>query len=213
MYFSGHPLEPYRKIIETVSSHSLDSLPVDNTKVTVAGMIANIKRLITKKGEQMAKFKLENDGGTVDILVFPKSYNSNINKYLNIQSVVLVRGRVSTNDEKISIIADEIESLDDYEKKSLRSIEKIILKLTSIGVDDKFIDRLKKLLHTHKGNTKVYMKILSKSNEEILIETPYMIELSNKLFEELEKIIGEKSWEIVNMNSNKIAQNETSVKK
>lgn len=76
-------------------------------------------------------------------------------------------------------------------------LKKIYLKFTSVGADDIFIEKLKKILAGHDGETKVYMKISSKSNDEVLVATPYKVKISDKLFEEIKEIIGEKSWEIV----------------
>jgi DNA polymerase-3 subunit alpha len=80
-YFSGHPLAQYRKIIESASTHKINSLPTDNSPVRIAGMIVNIKRLVSKKkGEQYARFKLENFDGEIDVLVFPRSYSDGMGK-------------------------------------------------------------------------------------------------------------------------------------
>ncbi len=196
-YFSGHPLAQYREIIESVSTDRLNALSQDNSKIIrVAGVIANIKRLSTKnKGEQMAKFKLENFDGEADVLAFPKTYLS-YGKYLIPQSLVVVKGRISPRDEEPTIIADEIIPLDKFEHKTIKEAKKLFIKFLSVGSDDVFLNRIKSLLKNHPGETIVYFKITTSLKQSVLIETPIKVSITEKLLDELKSFLGENSWEI-----------------
>jgi len=198
-YLSGHPLAQYRQKVEQVSSHKIEMLSSNIHKVRIAGIIASIKRLTTReKGEKMAKFRLENFDGEVDVLVFPKDYSQKISKLLNPNELVVVEGRVSRRDDKPTIIALDVIPLDKFEIKTEKAAERIYLKMSSAGVDDAFIEKLKNSLDNHPGQTQVYLKVNSRLHDETIIEIPKKVEVSQKLYGELEKLLGEKSWEIVN---------------
>ncbi|MDI6641346.1 MAG: DNA polymerase III subunit alpha [Elusimicrobiota bacterium] len=193
-YLSGHPLADYRDIIAQVSTHKLNQLSETTSEVVIGGMIVNVKRLVTKtKREEMAKFKLENFDGDIDVLVFPKTY-SVVGKLIIPQALVAVKGRISSRDEKPTIIAEEVTPLDKYELKAIKEAQEIELIFSAAGIDDVFVDKLKSVLASHPGNTKVYMRVTSHTKEEVFIEIPHRVSLNEKLFSELSSLIGEDSW-------------------
>ena len=195
-YMSGHPLGQYKSVIESASTHKINELPQEaNLPVTLAGMITSIKRLSSKKtGEQMARFSLENFDGEVDVMVFPKSYAA-LSKYILNQALVVVKGKLSGRDEKPTVFADDIVSLEKYEVKHVEEVKEIYLKFTAAGVDDDFTGRLKSFLEKSKGPTKVFFKIISHANKQVTIETPLCVALNDKLFAGLRSLLGENSWE------------------
>ncbi|MEW6040189.1 MAG: DNA polymerase III subunit alpha [Elusimicrobiota bacterium] len=197
-YISGHPLAKYKKTIETITTHPLNKLPSDSeTSVIIAGMIVNVKSFIrSKTKEQMAKFKLENFDGEIDVLVFPRVY-SETSKIIKSNEMVVIRGRVNSKDDNKAIFADEIITLEKYENYLLGHAQKVLLKFSSVGADDLFINRLKHVLEKNPGSTKVLFKILSHSKQDVFVETGLKVELTEKLFGDLKGILGENSWEIM----------------
>jgi len=196
-YLSGHPLAQYREVIENVSTCKLNSIQANSCDVIkVAGVIANVKRLSTRnKGEQMAKFRLENFDGEIDVLVFPKTYTS-FGKFIIPQSLIVVKGRISTRDENPTIIADEIIPLDKFEHKAIKQAKQILIKFSSAGVDDTFLGKIKSLLSSHPGDTLVYFNVTTPLKKSVLIKTQLKVSVSEKLLNELKTYLGENSWEI-----------------
>ena len=84
VYLSGHPLEEYEqvwraRITAVTSDFSLDeetgvSSLENEARVTVGGMITGITRKYTKNNKSMAFLMLEDLLGTVEVVVFPNSY-------------------------------------------------------------------------------------------------------------------------------------------
>jgi hypothetical protein len=68
---------------------------------------------------------------------------------------------------------------------------------SSVGIDDEFTEKLKEILLDYPGQTKVYMKISTPKHKESIIETPVTVKITDKLFKELQKLLGENSWEII----------------
>jgi DNA polymerase-3 subunit alpha len=198
-YASGHPMARYRKIIEFASSHKIDSLPADsNTKVQIAGMIANVIRRTSKRNEQYAKFKLENFDGELEVWLFPGNF-APLNKYLTLNSMVVIRGRMNIRDnEQAELVAEDIIPLDEYEKKHIKTAKEIYIKFSSWGIDEIFITKLKHIISAHAGDTKVYFKIHSSVHPEgVTIETPNRMLVTEKTLGDLEKLLGENSYDIV----------------
>ncbi len=108
VYLTGHPLEDYEeKWKKSVSRTTLDfqiddetgrSRVRDGAKEIVGGMITNKTIKYTRNNKTMAFLTIEDLMGTVEVVVFPRDYERNQN-YLNEDSKVFVKGRVSEEDD------------------------------------------------------------------------------------------------------------------
>ena len=111
IYISGHPLEEYEdKWRKMISATTLDFQPDEETgrskvhdgaREIVGGMITDMTVKPTKTNQMMAFITVEDLLGTMEIVVFPRDYEKN-REYLEVDSKVFVRGRVSEEDEKAS---------------------------------------------------------------------------------------------------------------
>ena len=105
VYLTGHPLEEKWK--KSISRTTLDfqiddetgrSRVRDGAKEIVGGMITNKTIKYTRNNKTMAFLTIEDLMGTVEVVVFPRDYERNQN-YLNEDSKVFVKGRVSEEDD------------------------------------------------------------------------------------------------------------------
>ena len=111
IYVSGHPMQEYeakwrKNISATTMDFQIDE-ETNRTKVRdgareiIGGMITGKTIKHTKTGKPMAFLTIEDLLGTVEVVVFPKDYEKNRN-YLNEDSKVFVKGRVSEEDDNAS---------------------------------------------------------------------------------------------------------------
>jgi len=109
IYVSGHPMQEYEGIWKkNITNMSTDFVymeeddtirVVDNAKATIGGIITDKQVIYTKKGEAMARFKLEDMVGSVSVIAFPASYR----KYaeaIKDDRKVFITGRVHVEDQK-----------------------------------------------------------------------------------------------------------------
>ena len=111
IYVSGHPLEAYeekwkKSISATTADFQLDeetghTKVHDGAKEIIGGMITEKTIKHTKTNLMMAFITVEDLLGTVEVVVFPRDYEKN-RDYLEVDSKVFVRGRVSEEDDKPS---------------------------------------------------------------------------------------------------------------
>lgn len=111
IYVSGHPLEAYeekwkKSISATTADFQLDeetghTKVHDGAKEIIGGMITEKTIKHTKTNQTMAFITVEDLLGTVEVVVFPRDYEKN-RDYLEVDSKVFVRGRVSEEDDKPS---------------------------------------------------------------------------------------------------------------
>ncbi|MBQ8558382.1 MAG: DNA polymerase III subunit alpha [Tyzzerella sp.] len=111
IYISGHPMQEYeekwrKSITATTGDFQIDE-ETGRTKVRegakkiIGGMITAKTIKHTKTGKPMAFLTIEDLLGTVEVVVFPKDYEKN-RAYLNEDSKVFVKGRVSEEDDNAS---------------------------------------------------------------------------------------------------------------
>ena len=127
IYVSGHPLEEYEALWKKhISNKTSDFLwdeeihaihVADGAKVTIGGMITDRKIKYTKTNQIMSFFNLEDLVGTVEVVVFPKTYEK-CSAALVEDNKVFVTGRVQADDEKDGkLICESIVSFEDMPKK------------------------------------------------------------------------------------------------
>lgn len=111
IYLSGHPMEEYeekwkKNITRTTLDFQLDeetgrTKVHDGAREIVGGIITSKTIKYTKNNQTMAFITLEDLAGSVEVVIFPKVYEKN-QQYLNEESKVFVKGRVSEEDEAAS---------------------------------------------------------------------------------------------------------------
>ena len=99
VYLSGHPMEEYEeKWRKSISKTTLDFQLVEDTGHTKVSDGAREIIGYTKNNKVMAFVTLEDMLGSVEVVVFPKDYEKN-QQYLNEDSKVFIKGRVSEEDD------------------------------------------------------------------------------------------------------------------
>ncbi|GHT41249.1 DNA-directed DNA polymerase [Endomicrobiia bacterium] len=199
-YLSGHPLTRMKKDLTAYSDYRLDKLPepVENVDfktaqiVSIAGMIASVKKLISKtKKESYARFKIEDLYGGVDAILFPKKFEK-FGKHLTPNNIVVVKGGLMGVQGQPEIIVEDIMTMDEAKKKFPPNCGEIHIKISTTRYDDTLSEDLKKIFKTHKGKAKVYLHLEDSLHGKFSIETGYLSDCSNEFIYDVETAIGSK---------------------
>ena len=159
-YLSGHPLEDRAGLFALLSStntRDLQALP-GGTELTLAGLIVAFKESMTKAGKRMARFRLEDMQGGVNVTCFPRTYEK-FKSLLVEDSVVICRGKLEerTGEEAsgtIGMLLDEILQLEDALKQFKGGL---IIRLQP--ADDEKLVQLSSLVGTHRGANRLYFEV------------------------------------------------------
>ena len=110
---SDNPLRYKKDIIRGLKAHNLVQVKEKYGTVTTVGIISNIKKIKTKKsGTTMAFIKLVDEEGEIEVTVFPSLYTDKY-KIIEKNNIVVVKGKTEHNDEKVTIVADDISLLEE----------------------------------------------------------------------------------------------------
>src|SRR5215204_5029037 len=169
LFLSSHPLKEVRPALRARVDCSLTELAAkkDGECVTVGGMIAECKRIRTKKGDPMMFATLDDLEGQVELLVFNSAYAANADK-VDVDKIVIVRGRVDHKEEgETKLVAQEVEAFEPSPEDVLRaaeaaSVEPVVQRLTihvSAGVSEGFLEDLKEVVSHHRGDHELLLAV------------------------------------------------------
>ena len=107
MYMGEHPLAAYMKEIRQVVTHFSSNLgeAAHEEKVRVAGMVTAIRPHQTKTGKMMAWVTLEDLSGTIELVVFPRTWEK-FQFALEIGGVILAEGKADAQSSPSKVLVD-----------------------------------------------------------------------------------------------------------
>ncbi len=153
LYISGHPLDGYRKILEK------ESIPFAELKdhpkkdpVTLIGMVTYIKRITTRKGEQMAFVGIADHTAEIEGLVFPKLYTE-LMTLIQEKMIVKVVGKLNSRDGSLKLIIDEME---EFDIESRREKGRVMITTPSEIKKSVFLE-LKEIFEQYPGQYSAYL--------------------------------------------------------
>ena len=112
-YLSDHPLKHLSKPAKLISPISISNLEdfKDRSKVSLVGMIPEIKQITTRKGDRMAIIQLEDLSGSCEAVVFPKTY-VRLSEFLLTDTRLLIWGTIDKRSDKTQLIIDDCREID-----------------------------------------------------------------------------------------------------
>ncbi len=113
LYLSEHPLTSAAAALRAASTYSISAIDAEKAgeEVVIAGSIASVRPVQTRKGDTMGAVQLEDLSGQIEVVVFPRLYTS-ARDLLVEDAIVLVRGKVDTRNDTPQIVCDAIEAFD-----------------------------------------------------------------------------------------------------
>ncbi len=194
IYVSGHPLAAYAEQLHKKISHGSNAFAAqedgsaqveDGTTVIVGGMITAISVKYTKNNEKMAFVTLEDFQGSIEVVLFPKTY-AKCAPFLLEDQVVLVRGRANVSaDGDGKVIAHSVQSIEEGDAPSA-----LWLRLTE--GERAPLGRITAILGKYQGTVPVYIYD-EKTKQKMKAERSRWVTGEEVLCEELRRILGEEN--------------------
>ena len=113
LYVTGHPLEKFADRLSNakLTIAQLKSMDRPPTETALAGIIEDCKEIYTKaKNEKMAFLRIADLSGSMECVVFPKTYEE-LQKFCKIDTLVMIKGKVSDRNGDRSILIDKMKLL------------------------------------------------------------------------------------------------------
>ena len=190
LYVSDHPLRGVENALAALSEKSVSEAKecAEGQVVTVGGVITNLSRRYTKKGDLMATFTLEDLAMGVEVMIFPKTM-AQLSDVIDDDKIVLVTGRVDARDDVVKLIAVDIATPNlsvDGSGTPLR------LQTSTSALTKARADELKEMLSRYPGDSPVYLHLTDKDKVTVVrFGVTFTVDPSSSLIAELHTILGE----------------------
>ena len=123
-YISGHPLDGYRSEIGTVTVSTVELREgehADGSDVMIAGVVGQLTVRLNKKNEKWAILRLEDQRGSIDVKLWAKTF-ADASPLLSVDEPLLIRGKVTSYEDQISVQADSLRSLSQFRATQARRL-------------------------------------------------------------------------------------------
>ncbi len=202
VYVSGHPLDDYSKLIEkNVTAYTADFVLDESTGMpeiedgkdcVLGGIIENINIKYTKNNKTMAFVTLEDTVGAVEVIIFPKDYETN--KQVLIEGKkVFVSGRSSVEEEKdAKLIAGKIVPFDSINKN-------VWIQFANKSEYEEGLNKLADAIMTMDGNDSIVI-YLAEEKQKKNLGPAYNISASDENIAILKRLFSEKNVKVVEKN-------------
>jgi DNA polymerase-3 subunit alpha len=190
-YLSGHPLRDFEDQIRRWASCNIVDLSAarDKDRLTLCGVVGNVKKIQTKNGGQMAFMTLEDLSGSVEVVVFPEVY-ANAASFLTRDLPLMVVGSVDVSEDGIKVLAQEISPLSEGKQKSSSRAD-VYLKQPDCPLY--LLVDLREILGRHAGECPVFLHITSGQGRETIVAAGerFLVSPGEGLKRELEALLGD----------------------
>ncbi|MGG6296001.1 OB-fold nucleic acid binding domain-containing protein [Leptolyngbya sp. AN02str] len=144
-YVSDHPLKSVREAAKVLAPISLSDLGDQHENVTLSAvvMLANVKPVMTKKGDRMAILTIEDLTGQTEAVVFPRTFER-IGHLISPDARLMVWGKVDKRDDRTQLIVEDAEPIDE--------VQLVMVELEpQIASDITYQHQLRTVLLKHRG--------------------------------------------------------------
>jgi DNA polymerase-3 subunit alpha len=189
LYVSDHPLMGAQKALARHCDATVNDLRDlrDGELRIVGGVVTNLARKYTKRGDLMATFVLEDLEAAVEVMVFPRTMTEH-GHVLADDAIVCVKGRLDSREDTPKLVAMELKR----PELVLDGGPPVRLRLNPGALSETRIARLRDLLAEHPGTSPVFVHFDAAPQSTVLrLGDDYLVDASNGLCAELRVLFGD----------------------
>jgi DNA polymerase-3 subunit alpha len=191
-YHSGHPLEERAglfEVLSTAKSTDIAARPAGG-EVVIAGLIVALSETVVKSGtyagRKMARFRLEDLSGGVNVTVFPRTFDA-FRPLLVDNSVIVCRGKVEDRGDEPGLILDQVSDID----AALRQFEGgVVVQLRP--EDGPVLSRLRETIGRHTGKSPLFFRVTGDDgcSRTVRTSSDTQVAISSELATEVDQLLG-----------------------
>jgi len=112
LYVSGHPLDQFKEKLatRTMTLSQMKQRIMPGQTLVAAGMVEDVRVILTRGGDQMAFIKLADFDGSIEAVVFPKNYAEH-KDIIRAENCIALKGKLSNRNGELSVIAEAVKAL------------------------------------------------------------------------------------------------------
>ncbi len=189
VYLTGHPLDKTLPLIQMYCPVSLSQAAQvkEGSCLWVGGIVSSLRRISTRKGERMAVAELEDIGGKLEVVFYPKVFE-NFSSLLRVNAIIFVKGRIEHRGESAKMVGEDVATVNTVAEKVKNEVE---IKLTLPVVKEK-LEAIRQVCLKHRGSCPLYFYLVQPRCGSVKIRSRNMsVNPTLELVEELRSLLGE----------------------
>jgi len=197
-YISGHPLDRYRGDLQRYATAGTADFAAGRRSpgdASIGGIVSQYREMITKKGDKMARFMLEDSEGTLEVIAFPKTFEK-VRHVLVSDEPILCTGAVKNEGNaeapEWKMLLEQAAPLSQLREQKTSRVD-IHLNADQLTHDQ--IDELKTILaNAVRGNCQPYLRLKIAQRSETLVMLPdaWSVSPTEDLLTRLERLFGDR---------------------
>ncbi len=187
-YITGHPLTRYDALLRRLKAKKTSDIEdaSDKQEVAVGGVLRVIrKKNVKSTGDLMAYLTLEDDEGSVEVIVFSELYKS-VGGLLKKDGLFLVKGSIDRDEKGVRVRAKEVSALED---PGTAGADRIEVSLQGNGPGSELLKMIQSLAAQYPGGSRLFLRIRL-NGSQALIATAMQLNPEAALINGLEEIAG-----------------------
>ncbi len=194
-YVTGHPLQKFQAELRQFSQYSTADLREEHSgrEAAVGGMVTGLRKLRTKKGDAMAAFQLEDLSGTLEVVVWPRTFEKCALALDTSDAPVLVKGRCEVDGRgDVRLLASEVLRLDSLWEKG---VQRARICIPVALIEGEKMTQLRGLIHRFPGPCPLEFELLQRHQYRMRLVPSESLEVNPDptFIEEIEGLFGENS--------------------
>jgi DNA polymerase III subunit alpha len=181
-YVTGHPLDPYRDLIEGGKFQPISALIdlEDKSTVRVAGSISAFEKKFTRReGKPFAILTIEDFTGAVEVMVWNDVFAKS-GKEIDKGKIVSIAARLDKREDTARLIATEIGGIS--QRKALKPL---VVDIPFEKADESRLLALRDLIRQHPGTQPLFLRFRAPDGRELRLKTdPGYSVTDNEVFRE-----------------------------
>jgi DNA polymerase-3 subunit alpha len=197
-FLSSHPLAEVKDALRARVDCSLSDLEnkADGSIVTVGGIVTEVKRIRTKRGDPMMFATLDDVEGQVEMLILGQTFNDS-GEEVAVDAVLVVRGRLDHKERGESkLLVQEVQVFrpteDEVAKaRAARDPGPVLLKVDAAAFGASLVEDLKGVFDHFPGDAEVLLEMETREGTRRLkFGSEYKVQPSAGLHAELDALLG-----------------------
>lgn len=194
---SGHPTEEFSLVYQSGQLQRTAEV-YEKAPIQTVGILKNVKKIQTKKGQRMAFAQLQDSAGRIELTIFPAQY-AKAHDILQNGQYVYVSGRTERNRmNEWTLQVNSIEPIEQFRKRqsTMQRPQKCYIRIDARHSSAEVRDRLKQLLQRFQGDVPVYF-VVGDDKKVFQPSDIARIAPSQACIFEVEKLLGEDTIKII----------------
>ncbi|GHO82364.1 DNA polymerase III subunit alpha [Dictyobacter formicarum] len=198
VYLSNHPLSYLAEVLKDVVTCTAGeiSAELERQKVVLGGLIKDVRKITTKKGDAMCVCQVEDMTGSISVTVFPRLYAESSEKWEE-GVVLIIHGEVQIRRDEPLILCNAVSALQAVEEEMNRKRYHVWLHLQLSGDDELSvsddlikIQDLKHCIQQHPGRDHYDIIVSNHEWQALLTPGNNTLGYSETLVTSLEQLLG-----------------------